>query len=206
MRRASIPVLVLSILVAGAAIAIASSSYPPASRTGAPGETTCQSCHSSNTLNSGGSIELLDAPSLYRAGFTYRIRVRISSSRTSGNSNRRWGFEVTAVNSSDGSGAGTFANVAGQGTSTTTGTGGLASRTYVRHTDARTGQASPAEWSFDWTAPAASVPVMFYVAGVAGNGSGSSGDWVYTNTWAAADMTTPAVATTWGQVKAKYRR
>jgi len=207
MRRVTTPVLAAFILIVGSAIAFASSSNPPASRTGAPSESTCLSCHSGHTQNSGGSIQVLDAPMLYRAGSTYRIRVRIASTNTSGDVNRRWGFEITAINSNDGTGTGTFANVAGQGTSTTTGSGGLASRTYVRHTDARQGQASPAEWAFDWTAPpAGNIPVMFYVAGVAGNGSGSSGDWVYTNTWAAADTTTPVAATTWGQVKARYRK
>jgi len=207
MRRVTPSILAGVLLLAGAAIAFASSSNPPASRTGAPSESTCLSCHSGNTQNSGGSIQVLDAPMLYRAGRTYRVRVQIASTNTSGNSNRRWGFEITAINTNDGTGVGTFANVSGQGTSTTTGSGGLSSRTYVRQTDARQGQASPAEWSFDWTAPAAgNVPVMFYVAGVAGNGSGSSGDWVYTNTWAAADTTTPVATSTWGQVKAKYRR
>ena len=207
MPKATVPLSVVTILVLGTAIAIASTSNPPSGRTGAPSEGTCRDCHSSNPLNQTGSVQLLDVPMLYRAGNTYRIRARVTSSNTSGNSSRRWGFEVTAINSSDGTGVGTFANVSGQGTSTTTGSGGLSSRTYVRQTDAKSSQASPVEWGFDWTAPAAgNVPVTFYVAGLAGNGSGSSGDWVYTNSASASDTTTAVRATSWGRVKAQYRR
>lgn len=207
MRKASVPVLVVTALLLGTTVAVAYHSNPPASKTGAPGEGTCHDCHGTYSLNQSGSVQLLDVPSLYRVGNTYRIRVRISTSNTSGNSSRRWGFEVTSINSSDGSGTGTFANVTGEGTAITTGSGSFASRSYVRQTDARVSQSSPVEWAFDWTPPATgNVPVVFYVAGVAGNGSGSSGDWVYTNSVSAADTTTDTRASTWGDLKQKYRR
>jgi len=205
MRFAGTLLLSLATLTLGTAMAVAYNSNPPSGKTGAPSEGTCRDCHSTNALNQSGKVELLDAPMLYRAGNTYRIRARVTTTNTSGNGNRRWGFEVTAINSNDGTGTGTFANVSG--TSITTGSGGLSSRTYIRQTNAQSGQTSPAEWSFDWTAPAAgNVPVAFYVSGVAGNGSGSSGDWVYTNSWTAADTTTDVRNSSWGEVKARYRR
>ncbi len=207
MRRASIPFVVVASLAFCAAAAVAYNSNPPVSRTGAPSEGTCHDCHGSYSLNQSGSIQLLDVPAYYRVGNTYRIRARISTSNTSGSSNRRWGFEVTAINSSDGTGAGTFANVAGEGTSIGTGSNTLASRSYVRQTDNKQTQSSPVEWAFDWTPPASgNIPVAFYAAGVAGNGSGSSGDWVYTTSASATDTTTDARSTTWGEVKSRYRR
>jgi hypothetical protein len=208
MRKATIPITVLAALLLGTALAVAYSSNPPEETTGAPDEFLCDDCHDTYALNQSGVVELVDAPALYRAGHTYRIKVRITSSNTAGDASRRWGFELTAIHSGDGTGAGTFANVAGQGTAIASGSGALSTRRYVGHTDSKTGAASPVEWAFDWTAPAAgNIPVMFYVAGVAANGAqGTNGDWVFSNTWSAADTTTDVRETTWGEVKARYRR
>jgi hypothetical protein len=203
-------------VVVGASLAIASSDGPNTRLTGAPAigsigaEGTCQNCHGGNALNSGGSIELLDAPTLYSVGRTYTVRVRLSSTQTAAQTSRLWGIEMTAVRMSDGQGTGTFANIAGQGTTIANGSGSYATRQYVAQAAAglHSGAASPAEWQVQWTAPATGVgAIAFYLAGLAANGNGNtSGDWVYTTSFAAQDTTTPTRTLTWAQVKDHYRR
>lgn len=213
MRQWIARTFVIAALVAGASLAIADPNGPPTRRTGAPtigsigAESTCQGCHGGNTLNSGGSVEILDAPTLYSTGRTYDIRVRVNSSQTAGSPGRNWGFELTSVRMSDGQGTGTFANVSGQGTVIANGSGSYATRQYVAQASPRTG-ASPAEWLVRWTAPVTGVGALtFYACGVACDGDGSEdGDWVYTTSFAAQDTTTPTLPVTWGQVKDRYRR
>lgn len=203
------PVLVLM----SAALAFGYSSIPPSSRTGAPtigaiaSESTCRNCHGGNALNSGGDITLVSPPASYVPGNSYTLTVRLASSGTAANSGRRWGFQITAVKQSDGTGAGTLSNVAGQGTTLATGSGSYATRQYVEHdTGTHTGSSSPVTWQVQWTAPNPGVgDVGFYFSGVAGNGSGSSNDWVYTGSQVVPDATTPTLRTSWGQIKSRYR-
>ncbi len=207
--------LVAGAVVTGATVVAADSSNPPTARTGAPAvapapaEGLCTGCHSGNATNSGGSIQLINAPLLYREGRTYPITLRLTSSQTAGSSGRMWGLEVTAVRNSDGTGAGTFATITGQGTGIGNGSGNFSTRRYVRHVAGGThdGQASPAEWTFNWTAPATDIgSITFFFSGVAADGSGDeSGDWVYFGSQAAADTTTPTIPTTWGQIKQRWR-
>lgn len=203
---------VVASLVLGAAVAIANDGSPPRSRTGAaalgsyPAESNCSGCHSGNTLNSGGAVTLLSPPSWYRPGGTYRLTLQLASTQTSGSASRQWGFQLTALGA-NGAPAGTFANVTGQGTMTAVGTGSFAGRQYIEvDTGNHAAQASPVAWQVDWTAPSSGVgAVTFYMVGLAGNGSGTGGDWIYTNSVAIGDTTTPAIASTWGQIKQRYR-
>jgi len=210
-RWVQISIIPATLAVAG--LAIASSQGPPRQRTGAPAigsigaESTCQGCHSGNALNSGTTVELINAPDFYVAGQTYTFTVRLSSTQTTGNANRVWSFELTAVNQADGSGAGTFSNVANQGTDIITGSGSYSTRQYIREsTNDRQGTASPQTWDVQWTAPDPGVgAVGFYATGLAGNGTGgTSGDWVATASKVMADVTATE-ETTWGKVKALYR-
>jgi len=202
----------LSTLFLGAGLAAAWSLGPPASRTGASAvggmnaEGTCRNCHSDYALNSGTTLSFVNAPMAYIAGQTYIFTVQLASSNTAGNSGRVWSFELTAVNMTDGSGAGTFANVSGQGTQIRTGSGSYASREYIEANTDRVSYSSPVTWQVQWTAPDPGVgPVGFFAAGVAGNGTGSNkGDWVATTSQTTQDVTAVEAAT-WGSVKALYR-
>ncbi len=206
--------LVPALLVLSAALVWAYAGGPPDASTAAPAiasvpaEGTCLDCHDTNTPDTGGSLQLLDVPALYREGRTYTLTVRLASSQTAGSSGRTWGFQLTAVRMSNGAGAGTFANVAGQGTQIISGGGSYASRRYIEQSSARGGQASPVEWLVDWTAPGPNAgAITFYAAGVAGNGGqGSNNDWVYTASVATQDTVTPVLPASWGRVKAHYRR
>lgn len=215
----------LACVVSLATGGVGSFSGPVASRTGAPavgaapGEFDCTMCHSDGWTNlnvPGGALEILDLPSMYAPGVTYRMRVRLASDSTVTAVGRRWGFQLTAVNAADGSGAGTFAvrgaGVPGPGGDTlriVTGSDPFATRQYVEHLFEGTHfeAGSPVEWSFDWTAPTEGLgTVLFYAAGNAANGSDdSSGDWIYTTADSMRDTTTAVHMSSWGAIKARWR-
>jgi hypothetical protein len=210
-RHRVISILIPGLLVA-AGIAIASSDGPPTARTGVPAiggksaENTCIGCHKDFPLNNGATLTLVNAPNAYIAGMTYTFAVQIASTQTAGNANRVWSFELTAVNMADGNGAGTFTNVAAQGTQIRTGSGQYSTRTYIQSNADRPSASSPVQWEVQWTAPDPGVgSVGFFAAGLAGNGTGSTaGDWVCAATATTQDIT-PVESVTWGRIKAIYR-
>jgi hypothetical protein len=145
----------------------ASEAGAPTGRTGAPGETTCTSCHSQNA--GAGQITIV-APANYVPGQTYQIQIRETSTDLG---RSIWGFETIPLAGS--AMAGTFAN-----TTTNTRIRVASTKSYVTHTSLGTfpGQTGNATWSFNWTAPATDVGnVTFYAAGLLGdNDGGDNGD------------------------------
>jgi hypothetical protein len=142
--------------------------------TGAPGELTCTSCHTTSPLNSGpGSITIEGVPAVYEAEQTYTITVRVGHP-----SRRRWGFQISAYTDALQT-AGTF-QLTDPGHTQKVTAGG---NTYVGHNNPGTyaGQANGASWSFEWTAPPAGAGlVTFYAAGNASNNNGlDTGDNIY---------------------------
>lgn len=156
-------------------IVIAFPDGPPSGVSGAPGESTCTSCHG-GTVNSGPGVVTITAPSSYASGVTYPITVRVSDPNQ-----RRWGFELS-VRTLENQQAGTLL-VGSDGF--TQRLPNLGSRQYISHTLAgtRNGTTEGVNFNFQWQAPAISAgPVTFYVAGNAANGNGSSsGDRIYTH-------------------------
>ena len=202
-----IPVLVL---LAGSTVVVARSPGPPVRSTGAPpvgnisSELTCSQafCHSGNVLNQNGMLEVIGVPDVYTPGTTYPLTVRLTSTATQGNVNRRWGFQLMTARFSDGHGSGTFdipLDLLELGANF---------RTYVSHSLASLhgAEASPVEWSFSWNAPAQDEgPVGFYLAGNAANGDLlQTGDFIYTASDTAMSEMTPVVPTTWGGLKILY--
>lgn len=151
----------------------ASISGPPASRTGAPGEQNCTSCHNPSANNGQFSIV---APASYTPGQVYQIQVKNVNADTT---RKRWGFELTSL--ANNAMAGTFANI---NATTKIITGGA--RSFIEHTTAGTfqNQMGGSTWTFNWTAPASNVgAVTLYAAGIQANNDGSeSGDQTYTTT------------------------
>lgn len=222
--------LALALAAVGASLARGSANYsygPLPSHTGAPAmgthpaELNCTQCHTDGgtpNLNvPGGSIEILDLPAYYAPGVTYRMRVRLSSDQTVGSVDRRWGFQLTAINAADGAGAGAF-TVRGSGMGLPGDTLWILpgdpiedwpSRSYVEHTwDGKMeGATGPVSWSFDWTAPGTGVgTVVFCAAGNAANGNGDpSSDWIYTTSVSMTDTTTAAATSSWGAIKSRRR-
>ena len=164
-----------------------SSAGPPVSFSGAPGESTCTSCH---TQNVGTGTFTITAPPNYVPGQTYQMTVQHS---TADATRLRWGFQMTALDGTNNA-AGTFTSTDGF---TYTDFGNL--RFYVAQTQTGTfaGTGSGASWTFDWTAPATDVgPVTFYAAGnQANNNNGRLGDQIYTAT-AVSQIAAPSPTST----------
>lgn len=159
------------------------STGPPAGRTGAPGERTCNDfgCHSSFALNSGSGKLSIEVPPNYVPGQTYRIKVTLQQT-----GQRRWGFEATVKKEGKNERGGEIKIVNSQLTQFAVGgPSGASAPQYIEHTDDGTFEGTtngPVSWEFDWVAPPAGTGnVVFYVAGNAANGNGSnSGDYIYT--------------------------
>jgi hypothetical protein len=228
LRRLPYLICVL-ILAGGVSAAVATSNFssgPYPSKTGAPavgpvsGEDNCSQCHlvfdgdgnQVNNLNdAGGYVRILDLPETYSPGNTYTLRVQLWSDSTVSAPMRRWGFQLTAVKASDGSGAGTFVLPnpdSLQIVNAFTGTP-WEGRQYVEHQygGIQEGASGPVEWSFQWQAPSTpSGAVYFYVAGNAANGSyDPGGDWIYTAGDTLSDTTTAVRSTSWGGLKQLWK-
>lgn len=150
----------------------------PAGYTGAEG-TTCNTigCHGGNALNaSGGSVVINGIPATYIPGTKYDFTVTVNH----GSANRsRWGFAMKAI--ANGSPVGTFSES----------NPNVSVNTFDReigHSSAPTTSSSNTYTftNLSWTAPStpssAEQNIVFYVAGNAANGIGSSGDFIYTAT------------------------
>jgi hypothetical protein len=205
------PILIPPLVLLAAGTAWALSSFPPSRHTGAPAtggqpaEATCarSTCHTGNPVNGpGGELEILGLPETYAPGQTYDLTLRFASSATAGNAGRRWGFELTCFRTSDGMGRDAAGDlVPGPGTATTR----TSLREYLAHGPAKTGDASPVEWTFQWTAPAGDEgTILFAFTGNAANGNGTSaGDFIYTAVDSVPGPPTPVEATTWGTLKTR---
>ncbi|HEU4333793.1 MAG TPA: choice-of-anchor V domain-containing protein [Candidatus Eisenbacteria bacterium] len=185
--------------------ASAYSDVPPAGRTGAPGETTCASCH--GALNDGvGTLLLGGAPSSYVPGQKYTLTVSLARAGKT-----RWGFEVTSLFTTGGAYAGTLAAPSNLTLFQTKTSKGYVSHTTTLGADGTYAATAngPVVWSFDWTAPAAGAGnVTFYLVGVAADNDldAGPGDLVYSTTVSVTEGAATATAsTTWGWIKATYR-
>ncbi len=146
----------------------ARSNGSPSARTGAPGESSCTSCH--NQTAGPGQIQVI-APSTYTPGQPIQISVTASTTDTGRSA---WGFQLTALDATN-TKAGTLAATTGNTTVINSST-----RQYMNQTNAGTfvGQVGGATWTFNWTPPASNVgPITFYTAGLlADNSEDDSGD------------------------------
>ena len=145
---------------------------PPAGRTGAPGETTCSSCHDGAVSNGQFTIS---APQGYVPGQTYQITVTHS---TTDLTRMRWGFELTALINSNNTKAGDLALINTLTTRLRNNAGPGSARQYVEQNGGGTfvGQTLGANWTFNWTAPATNVgPITMYAAGIQADNDGDTG-------------------------------
>jgi hypothetical protein len=144
---------------------VENSSNPPLGNTGAPGESSCVSCHSGSTLSATGVVDFNfgGTNNLYVPGQTYTISI-------SSTGNAKNGFQMTALDESNNA-AGTFT----AGTASSVGTANA--RRYIRHSVSN----ATSSWTFQWTAPAESQgEVTFYYAYARANGAGgNTGDQIY---------------------------
>ena len=155
---------------------------PPNQKTGAPGEGNCSDCHSGNSLNTVGGSLLLTVPNTYVPGMVYDIVVKLER-----DSQKRWGFEMTALTNSN-TRAGTFST-----TDANTQAENENNRQYIKQTTVGTAQGTQDmhSWRFRWTAPSTNVgPITFYAAGNAADGTfGTNNDYIYTQKATSAVVT-----------------
>jgi len=196
MRNTIVRATVAACLIGGASLAIAFSTGPVPSRTGAPavgpipGEPNCTVCHNTygaEVNNPLGLLEILDVPATYSSGQVIPIRLRLSYAHDPIDSIApyKWGFQLTAVQANSGQGVGTFIPDLHQKLVVPPGTSVWKTRRYVEHMDStstHTGAVGPVEWTILWTAPAVdSGAIYFFAAGNAADGDGDhTNDHIYT--------------------------
>lgn len=154
------------------------SSEPPQNHTGATG-VYCNNCHAGNSLNNtGGSVTVTGLPAAnFSAGSSYNFSITTSHSASD---RRRFGFSIAARNSL-GQAVGSFSSG---------NTNAALNGNELSHFNAPLAPAANLQnYTYNnltWTAPAnptsADATVTFYYAANAANGSGSSGDFIYTGT------------------------
>lgn len=176
LKRISLLLVVLFSGLIAVEQAYTNSGGPPTGHTGAPGESTCISCHTGSSLNPGNALRTLVfngnvGLTSYVPGTTYTVVYTASNPATA-----VFGFQMIAKRA-NGTNVGTFIVTSPAQTQLVSG--------YLQQTFSGS-QATPAgskSWSFSWTAPAAGAgTVSFYVATNIANGNGSdSGDEIYTN-------------------------
>jgi hypothetical protein len=186
----------------------------------APAEANCTYCHQDfdnpcapepcNFNAPGGGIEILGLPATYEPGQVIPLRVHLWSDSTLDDVEPLWGFEMTAVRTQDGAGAGRWEPGDPDTFAVVPGFGAFATRSYIEQTffGARLGLHGGVEWTFNWRAPAEEAgDIVFYVAGVAGNGNDEpgAGDFVYTGNATTRSGVVSNRATTWGALKTRFR-
>ncbi len=149
-------------------------SNPPLAKTGAPGETTCGSCHDGGA--GGGKIAVKSAiGNVYiPGGAKQRLTVTVSDPNA-----HAWGYEMTAVlASATSTGIGTFTAANTNSSVRTSGT-----KSYAAQINKFPGTTVKATYLVDYTPPATNVGnVILYFAGLgANNDSDTTGDSTYTN-------------------------
>jgi hypothetical protein len=144
----------------------------PVGKTGAPGESSCTSCHSGSAQSgtTENALLLFDVTTTpvtqYVPGQTYAVSVSMNSNPS------KKGFQATALDV-NGNMAGTFTS--GLNTSVNGST-----RKYANHKSTSNNAATTA-WLWSWTAPSTNVgDVTFYLATNKANGNNNdNGDVIY---------------------------
>jgi len=164
--------LVIAIVFLIPLIVWSSTRNPPLSRTGAPGEGTCASCHGGGP--GGGRVTIASASgNTYTPGMTQHLSVTISDAKAAA-----WGYEMTAVQAtSTSTGAGAFV-----ATDTASSVRASGTKSYAEQANDFPNTAASHTYAVDWTSPATNVGnVTLYAAGLGADNSGdTSGDSVYT--------------------------
>jgi hypothetical protein len=181
----------LSLVVVGmvfaAGHAFAWSAGPPDGYCGnPPSMVTCEACHINEPGD--GSLTMSGLPAGgYTPGAQYHLTVILQDP-----GQRRWGFELTALETAAFTQAGTFTVTDPVNTQLSNNPG--SNPDFMKHTSTGTHNGlldGPVSWNFDWTAPMSGNLVTFYIAGNAANGNGNnSGDYIYTHQPAVAAATT----------------
>jgi hypothetical protein len=173
---------------------------PSDALTAAPGETTCADCH--GNLDSGSGSITITGPASYAPGDTLDLVVSVQQ-----NGRRKWGFEMTALDDSNGP----IGNlIIAEPVRTQLSIDGATGREYVKHTAAGTdpgvAHQSPG-WTVRWASPATPHgPVTFYAVGCASNNNNATnGDYIYTTAIQYNMIQVGTESESWGAIKKIFR-
>lgn len=152
-------------------ILMAYSPQPPISKTGAPGESNCASCHTTPNANYDGFISLNGLPTEIVANQTYALTLNVISTDTRPDIG---GFQLVALDSANNN-AGIIELVNFTNTSFQASSSG---KEYVGHKNAMPfANSDTIAWSFNWTAPSSTSSVTFYSSALLADGmNGNTGD------------------------------
>jgi hypothetical protein len=148
----------------------------PAGFTGGFKEDTCRACHFSAELNSGGGrVTIEGLPATFAAGERYTLTVTLTQSGM-----KRAGFQLAARFKESGAQAGVIAPAVGE--TDRVGVANQEGMQYAGQTKAGSSVVADAtKWTIEWTAPAASGPVIVHVSANAADGNETTnGDVIYT--------------------------
>lgn len=136
---------------------------PPVSRTGAPGETTCQTtgCHSGGTFE--GVVSISGVPDTVVMNQNYTVTLTNTSNAV------RAGFQLTCLDSLN-----TYKGTLTNGTGTSIGTNNSNGRKYIRQSSPKLLNSGSASWTFTWKAPASAAgnTCKFYFVSLCANNNG----------------------------------
>jgi hypothetical protein len=156
-------------------------------RTGAPGETTCNACHTGNTVNDpSGSIQIATVPVMtngqYVPGTTYSVALTITKPGQA-----KFGLCIVSLNSSNANAGSIIVTNTNETQILTSG-----GKNYLTHRNGGAVATDTKTFTFDWVAPAAGTgTVNVYYAGNATNNNGNtSGDFIYNNSVTLTELTT----------------
>ena len=159
---------------------VASHGYPDGAPPGFSGgfkEESCHACHFSSEPNSSpGRVVIDGVPARFAAGEKYTLTVTLSRPGM-----KRGGFQLAARFKDNGAQAGTLAP--GASDASRVGVELQSGIQYANQKKDGTSVEAPdvTRWTLEWTAPAGSEPVVFYLSANAADGDGSAnGDFVYT--------------------------
>ncbi len=163
------------LLIAAVSGVFAVSSGAPEGVSGAPGDSSCTSCHGGSVNSGPGNVRIDFAAGSYTPGQKSRVKVIVEDPNAA-----RWGFQLTArPESNPQTKAGVLESSDSQTQVLRQGV-----LEWITHTAAgtRRGTRNTVTFEFDWTpASAEAGPVVLYAAANAANGDGTnSGDRIYT--------------------------
>jgi hypothetical protein len=163
--------LILIVIVAIPLVVWSFPSNPPLAKTGAPGESTCATCHSGGS--GGGSIKVTaSGKKNYHPGVKQHLIVTVTDPDPSA---IFWGYEMTAVRASKpATGAGKFTATDKLSSVRKKGT-----KSYAAQLNDQQGKSQKVTYKIDWTPPTTNVgKITLYLAGIGGTGDPSA-DSVY---------------------------
>ena len=178
MKKHSKTIVLLSsilILLFCSFYALTDSGGPPSGNTNAPGDDNCTQCHYGTLVTTGSNWNNVSLSSnIPSTGYVPNTVYTMTLSHTQTGISL-FGFQLTVLNNTNNSKAGTIIITSPSTTQIDTGT-----RDYLQHTQSGTAGWGSIDWTFNWKAPNTNVgDVVFYaIVNASDNNNSSAGDMI----------------------------